>query len=143
MNEKKQYFFEKLNRPRDCLLTIVLALLILTYPLIIVDIIEGRIKNIPVLAWFGFLQLISLYYAINLSFDSWARFSRYRVSQNFPKLDVALSIAGVILPFLYLLWDIPALIAACLLMAYSYYVSPDPSEKEIKPYKQKNSCVFC
>ncbi len=83
------------------------------------------------LAWGAglFLVLVHFQLCIALSFDGFIRFSRYRLSQNHPIIDMIVS--WLMIAFCFLGFSFVAL----LMKSYSLAVSPDrKKEEEGKPY---------
>ncbi len=92
--------------------------------------------------WYVALFFVCMAYAVGLSFESWTRVSRFRLSRNHPLLDKILSIANVVLPFLYIFFGLIPLIASSLLMSYSYHTSPDRPEQRTADHFRKRFYYF-
>lgn len=74
--------------------------------------------------------------AICLSFEGFTRWSRYKLSHNYRKLNFSLSLAGAIMPYFVLLLGNVAVILSYCIIGFSYLRSPDCiSDNATKFYK--------
>ena len=94
-------------------------------------------------SWTIILMIVVLASSMGLTFEGFMRFSRYRMSRDHQCLNMAVSLAGTLMPFCVLFMGPIATVLAYLIIAYSYFISPrDPETIKDRTFYQRKYFAY-